>query len=84
MTQITSDTALKRLTQDPEWMAIEELISTQVSDLLDLRNVEQTLSPEEMKIEIRARQLAVSKLVDFYNTNRFSQRKSEEVAVSFE
>lgn len=75
---------IQRLTQDPEWIAIEELIASQISKMLDIREIDKNISAEDMKIEIRARQIAVEQLMDFYSKNSFTKRKVEEVPVTFE
>lgn len=74
---------MNNLTSSPEWIEIETIIEKQLSDLMDIRNIDEKISPDEMKIEIRARQLAVDKLLDFYNEYQFSRKSKEEVTVSF-
>lgn len=75
---------LQRLLQDPEWILIENLISDQISKMLDIREIDETISAEDMKIEIRARQIAVKQLMEFYSKNHFMKRKIEEIPVTFE
>lgn len=74
---------MNNLISSPEWIEIETIIEKQLSDLMDIRNIDEKLTPDEMKIEIRARQLSVDKLLDFYNEYQFSIKKKEEVIVTF-
>lgn len=67
----------------PEWIEVETIIEKQISDLMDIRNISETLSSDDMKVEIRARQLAVDKLLDFYHEYAFSKKKKDEIVVSF-
>lgn len=71
------------LTKLPEWLEVERLLKNKVSELMDLRTIDNNLSPDDMKIEIRARQMAIEKLLDFLDENGFSRSKSSDIDVTF-
>lgn len=74
---------MNNLTTSPEWIEVETIIEKQLSDLMDIRNIDDKLPADEIKVELRARQLACDKLLDFYNEYTFSKKKKEEIVVSF-
>jgi len=74
---------IAQLTRTPEWLELENIFKQKIAELMDIRDIDQTLSAEDMKIEIRARQLAIEKFIEFLDKNNFSKIKMEEVAVTF-
>jgi len=74
---------VEHLTRTPEWIEVENIFKQKIAELMDIRNVDKTLSPEDTKIEIRARQLAIEKFIEFLDKNNFSKVKIEDVPVTF-
>lgn len=74
---------LKQILNNPDWKAVETVVSEQISKLLDLREVDMTLSPEALKIELRARDLASDILIEFYTAYKFTHRTKEENQAPF-
>lgn len=74
---------VEQLTKTPEWLEVENIFKSKISELMDIRSIDQSLSAEDMKIEIRARQLAIEKFIEFLDKNNFSKTKVEEVPVTF-
>lgn len=72
------------LTKLPEWIEVENRHKKKISELMDIRTIDEKLSGDEMKIEIRARQLATTKLIEFLEENNFSRIRLEDVDVTFE
>lgn len=72
------------LTKLPEWIEVENRHKKKISELMDIRNIDEKLSGDEMKIELRARQLATTKLIEFLEENNFSRIRLEDVDVTFE
>jgi len=72
------------LTKSPEWLEVENRFKKKISELLDIREVKEFLSSEDMKIEIRARQLAVEKFIEFLHENSFSRMRTSDIDVTFE
>lgn len=66
----------KRFTQDPDWFQVEEVISEFLKPLLDLNDIDSTLSAEELKIELLARKKSYEALEGFV-TSRGLSRSSQ-------
>ena len=75
---------INTLTKLPEWIEVENRHKKKIGELMDIRTIDEKLSGDEMKIEIRARQLAVQKMIDFLDENGFSRVKKEDIDVTFE
>lgn len=75
--------SIKNFTNLPEWIDVENLFKQKISELMDIREIDPKLSNEDLKIEIRARQLAIDKFIEFLNTNSFSKIKQEDIQVTF-
>ena len=75
---------INTITSLPEWLEVENLFKKKISELMDIRDIDDKLSGDEMKIEIRARQLAIEKFVEFLSVNSFSKIKETDVDVTFE
>lgn len=68
---------MDELLKNPDWKAVEGVVQEQIASLLDLREVDMNLSPDELKIELRARDLAAEKLIAFYEKYKFSTVSKE-------
>ena len=64
---------VKTLTTTPEWIEVENIFKNKISELMDIRLIDERLSQEDMKIEVRARQIAIDKFVEFLKENNFSK-----------
>ena len=64
---------IEQLTKTPEWIEVENIFKNKISELMDIRTISELLSPEETKIEIRARQIAIDKFIEFLKENNFSK-----------
>ena len=67
----------------PEWIEVENRFKNKISELMDIRTINENLSQEDMKIEIRARQIAIDKFIEFLSENNFSNVNKSDVNVTF-
>jgi len=67
----------------PEWVEVSEVVKEQVCELLDIRRIDPTQDDQAIAKEVRARILAVDKLLDFYNRYQFTQSKTKDVEYNF-
>lgn len=75
---------VKTLTATPEWIEVENIFKKKISELMDIRLIDERLSQEDMKIEVRARQIAIDKFVEFLKENNFSKINKSDIGVTFE
>ena len=71
------------LTKTPEWIEVENIFKQKISELMDIRNIDKTLSAEDIKIELIARDLAVDKFINFLKENNFSNINKSDINVTF-
>ena len=74
---------IEQLTKTPEWIEVENIFKNKISELMDIRTISELLSPEETKIEIRARQIAIDKFIEFLKENNFSKTNKEDIPITF-
>jgi len=74
---------IEQLTKTPEWIEVENIFKNKISELMDIRTISESLSPEETKIEIRARQIAIDKFIEFLKENNFSKINKEDIPITF-
>lgn len=74
---------IEQLTKTPEWIEVENIFKNKISELMDIRTISELLSPEETKIEIRARQIAIDKFIEFLKENNFSKINKEDIPITF-
>ena len=74
---------IEQLTKTPEWIEVENIFKNKISELMDIRTISESLSPEETKIEIRARQIAIDKFIEFLKENNFSKTNKEDIPITF-
>ena len=75
---------IKTLTATPEWIEVENIFKKKISELMDIRLIDERLPQEEMKIEVRARQIAIDKFIEFLKENNFSKISKLDIGVTFE
>lgn len=71
------------LTKLPEWIEVENRHKQKIAELMDIRTIDDKLSGDDLRIEIRARHLAIEKLTDFLEENNFSRINPLDVEVTF-
>ena len=74
---------IEQLTKTPERIEVENIFKNKISELMDIRTISESLSPEETKIEIRARQIAIDKFIEFLKENNFSKINKEDIPITF-
>ncbi len=55
----------KRFKEDPEWYQVEEIIKEFIDPLLDINDLDSSLSAEELKIEVLSRKKSYEALQGF-------------------
>ena len=75
---------MNELTKNPEWIEVENMHKKKISELMDIRTIDDALSGDDLKVEMRARHLAIAKLIDFLEENNYSKVKAEKLDVTFE
>jgi hypothetical protein len=74
---------IETLVQNPEWVAVENKLAEQIASLKNVDNINLELSPEELKIELKARFLAADMMQEFYDENRFTRKRLTENKTPF-
>lgn len=74
---------LKSLQENPEWTAVEKVIEEYLIEMFDIRKIDTNLPAEQFKTECMARILAGENVYDFWKTNKFIQKRKEDIPFTF-
>jgi hypothetical protein len=68
---------------DPEWGVVERLLQEYMDELLDMATINLAGTPEEVKAEVKGRQLAHAQLTRFLQDTKLIARKETNEPTTF-